>query len=96
MSPNRKRKVSVPPKSETRTKEGMRMIDGIGRRGTALEGAWFAMAEHFGGVAALADVLGVSPTTIYRWGVQGATVPGPASKVIAILCAQNGLRNPLD
>jgi hypothetical protein len=38
-------------------------------RKTSLEGAWLQLAESAGGVGKLAEALGVSQSSIYRWGM---------------------------
>jgi DNA-binding transcriptional regulator YdaS (Cro superfamily) len=44
-------------------------------RRTSLEGRWLKLADKAGGVKRLAEALGVSPSTVYRWGT-GRTTRG--------------------
>jgi hypothetical protein len=38
-------------------------------RKTSLDGEWLKLAQAAGSVGALADALGVAPSSIYRWGM---------------------------
>lgn len=59
-------------------------------RPTTLPPAWAALAAAHGGVRALADALGISPPTLYRW-ARGIT---PISGSGAILLEQ--LKTPAE
>jgi hypothetical protein len=63
-------------------------------RRTVLPGPWAALADAFGGVAALAAALGVAPVTLWRWG-RGAAVPGPAALAVAALARKMRVASPL-
>lgn len=65
-----------------------------GSRGTALEGDWLNVAMAVGGVQALADALGVSYPTLYRWAVKGEAVNNSAKIILGMICAQRNLPNP--
>lgn len=56
-----------------------------------LTGEWLALAKAYGGVAALAEVVGVSYSTLHRWALKGARIPAPARRVLAHLAEQKGL-----
>lgn len=66
----------------------------FGRRGTAFEGDWLKLAQAFGGVNALADAVGVSYVTLYRWAVKGDPVPNTQWRFLAMLAVQKGLPPP--
>lgn len=49
---------------------------------------WHTLAIQAGGVQALADVFGVSPSTIHRWAHGKRGISGPAAKLLAQLTAK--------
>jgi DNA-binding transcriptional regulator YdaS (Cro superfamily) len=48
---------------------------------SSLPGPWLALAEAYGGVAPLAKALGVSPSTVWRWG-QGRPISGTGVRAV--------------
>lgn len=67
----------------------------FGNRGTSFPEAWRPLAEAYGGVGGLAEEVGVSPGTLYRWAVNGDPVPPSRAKLVGLLAAVKGVKNPL-
>lgn len=65
-----------------------------GPRGTSFKGNWLKLAEAVGGVNALAQLLGISYPTLYRWAVKRGKIPGIARQVLGMVAGQRGLPNP--
>ncbi len=65
-----------------------------GSRGTSFKGDWLRLAEAVGGVRILAELLGTSYPTLYRWAVRGDEVPKMARQMIGIVAASKNLPNP--
>lgn len=65
-----------------------------GNRGSIWPPAWAALAEVYGGNVALAEAIGVTYQTAYRWAALGAGVPAAMVKLIGMMAAQHGLPNP--
>ena len=51
-------------------------------RPTTLTGRWKALADHFGGVQALAQELGTTPRSLNRYCHGKRRIPGPVLKLL--------------
>lgn len=60
-------------------------------RPTTLPEPWKSLVYHYGGLAKLAAFFGVSSRTIRRWAKTETSIPGPASKILAILLTKHNL-----
>lgn len=65
-----------------------------GGRPIEMEGPWGAMATAAGGVNKLAEMLGVTTMTVWRWS-QGGKMQGPARIVVESTAERLGVRSPL-
>ncbi len=63
----------------------------FGRAGTKFEGDWLVLAKAYGGVEALAKMVGVSYSTLNRWAVRGDPVPKPSRRLLMMLAAEKNL-----
>lgn len=63
-------------------------------RQTTMTGPWAAMAEAAGGVGHLAEILGVTPMTIWRW-ANGGTISPPVRIALATVAHQLGVQSPV-
>jgi hypothetical protein len=76
------------------TREGLLLIEGASPRGTALEGAWFELAEAHGGVGHLAEAIGISTAQLYRVAVQGSRTSRPVAQQVTEAAKRKGVPCP--
>ena len=62
-------------------------------RKTSLEGAWLALVHAAGSLGALAEALGVAPSSIYRWGM-GQPISSLAQAAVRRYAKRRGLDDP--
>lgn len=79
----------VTPKLQRKAAHGVH-----GNRGTVWPESWRRLAEAYGGNVALAEEIGVSYQTVYRWAALGDVVPPAHATLVGFLAAAKGLPNP--
>jgi hypothetical protein len=75
------------PKTEPPVKMG---------RPTDLEGPWADMCDAAGGFIKLAELLGTTKMTLWRWTRGAVNIPGPARVAIEAVAFKLGVKNPLE
>lgn len=63
-------------------------------RPTTLKGPYLALANAVGGVVALAELVGVSRMTLYRWSAGEHPPSGPALRLLRRIAAERGVEWP--
>lgn len=64
-------------------------------RPTRFTGAWAALREALGGTDKLAEALGATTNMVQKWALHGQKPSKPTQRLIALVCEQYGVVNPL-
>lgn len=64
-------------------------------RETTLGKPWRPLLRALGGNAQLAEELGISTMTLWRWGANNGAIPIPAQKLIRMVAERHGVSSPL-